>query len=159
MKKLAVLALIPLLAACGSEDKKPGAGAPPAPAKADLTPVKGQEAGVVCPTLEGAYENRKGDSSFEAIFKTVVADGKFSYAWAPEMEPQAADGQPERIETEKGNGAVTVTCDKESVTIVAQEDGKEANTIKYTPVDETTIRVEATGEYADMSGTFTKKQQ
>ena len=136
MKHLSFVVLCLALTACGGDDKKStGVGAATIP---PLKAIAGQGEGVVCPTINGEFKPKNVDGNEGNIkFTTQIDAGRFSYRLSDAMPMVKADGQPMRFNGENGEagGSMLATCDANSVTFMAQEDGKKPITIKYTPVD------------------------
>lgn len=170
MKKLALVAFSLTLADCGSNKQSPngpiaqamsqnssGASAQavkPAAKPADAAPA------VACPVLNASYLQKgtaMGDITITVV--TKVNAGVYSYSFDGGQSLVAADGKPHSLENNGQKITATETCDAKSIKIVAQVAGQaDSVTAVYSVLPNDQLKVQATGDLAQMNGVYTKKK-
>lgn len=139
--------VIVLLTACSS-DKKDGSSV-----NAQGSLATG------CPTIDGVYTRKiDAENSRSVEVHTKNADGFFHYSFGHDSSFLKADGLDLEMELEGKAGKLKVSCDKDSVTVVAQEEDGPVTSLTYRVLEANQLKIETNGgDVALMDGVYTKE--
>jgi hypothetical protein len=132
-----------------------GTATPNAPTPSPNTPAPAASG---CPVFNGRYTRNVEGQTIGFTVNTKNENGAFSYQFSDNEAFIPADGQRHRVEEADGSGYITASCGNQSLKVVAEQDGRGAINLVYTPVGDTQLQVQASGEGAEvLNGVYTRQ--